>query len=290
MSFYNYYKILGVQTHAGADEIKAAFRELAVKYHPDKNPGNDQAEEVFKIISRAYDVLGDARKRQQYDQLFSLVLNGLQEKITQQEARLDRRKYGISRRIFKTPEQEVAEQIAGYERKVRQYSFFQRAVFYGVIMLSGWLLIFSHWFMDTSGIDFAFVFLGTVVFIGGSVGFFNVCFHEFHYRFIRHRITFDYEARVVWSFVLSLVAGGWLIVQVSEWRMDYHFKNYGVHVMADILGVTDTEIDYVFQTSKGPVYKRQSYSGDISLDYLPSKLPVIYSSENPKIARLQLPF
>ncbi len=63
------YKILGVSETAAPDEIKKAYRRLAKKYHPDANPGNRSAEEHFKDISSAYEVLGDANKRKQYDQL-----------------------------------------------------------------------------------------------------------------------------------------------------------------------------------------------------------------------------
>lgn len=63
----NYYEILGVPKTATADEIKKAYRTLAFKYHPDRNQGNAEAEEKFKQISAAYDVLGDETKRRNYD-------------------------------------------------------------------------------------------------------------------------------------------------------------------------------------------------------------------------------
>ena len=69
MEYKDYYRILGVERNADDKAIKRAYRSLAVKYHPDKNPGDKQAEERFKEINEAYEVLGDPSKRARYDQL-----------------------------------------------------------------------------------------------------------------------------------------------------------------------------------------------------------------------------
>lgn len=69
MDYKDYYKTLGVAKSASQEEIKKAYRKLALKYHPDKNAGNKQAEEKFKEVSEAYEVLGDAEKRKKYDEL-----------------------------------------------------------------------------------------------------------------------------------------------------------------------------------------------------------------------------
>lgn len=68
MAAKDYYSVLGVSRQATPDEIKKAYRKLAMKYHPDKNPGDKTAEERFKEATEAYDVLSDAKKKQMYDQ------------------------------------------------------------------------------------------------------------------------------------------------------------------------------------------------------------------------------
>ncbi len=71
MDYKDYYKVLGVDRKARADDIRKAYRKLAMQYHPDRNPGDKKAEERFKEINEAYQVLSDPQKRTRYDQLGS---------------------------------------------------------------------------------------------------------------------------------------------------------------------------------------------------------------------------
>jgi curved DNA-binding protein len=78
----DYYKLLGVEKSASPEEIKKAYRKLALKHHPDRNKGNKEAEEQFKKISEAYAVLSDKEKRQQYDSFGSA---GFQQRYSQED-------------------------------------------------------------------------------------------------------------------------------------------------------------------------------------------------------------
>src|SRR5512145_1961678 len=72
----NYYTVLGVPENAGEDEIRKAFRRLAKKYHPDVNPGDRSAENRFKEINEAHEVLSDRKKRGEYDAIRSGAFAG----------------------------------------------------------------------------------------------------------------------------------------------------------------------------------------------------------------------
>jgi molecular chaperone DnaJ len=76
MAKRDFYEILGVARSASTDEIKKAYRQMAMKHHPDRNPGNKEAEERFKEAAGAYEVLGDSEKRQRYDQFGHEGLRG----------------------------------------------------------------------------------------------------------------------------------------------------------------------------------------------------------------------
>src|SRR6185436_4602445 len=72
----DYYEVLGLAKGASADDIKKAYRKLALKYHPDRNPGDKKAEATFKDVAEAYEVLTDEQKRARYDQFGHAAVGG----------------------------------------------------------------------------------------------------------------------------------------------------------------------------------------------------------------------
>ena len=76
MALRDFYEVLGVPKNSSEDDIKRAYRKLAMKYHPDKNPGDKSAEEKFKEATQAYEVLKDPKKRSQFDQFGTAAFEG----------------------------------------------------------------------------------------------------------------------------------------------------------------------------------------------------------------------
>jgi curved DNA-binding protein len=85
MDYKDYYKVLGVERSASADDVRKAYRKLAMQYHPDRNPGDKLSEDRFKEINEAYQVLNDPQKRARYDQLGGAYSNWQQRGGTPQD-------------------------------------------------------------------------------------------------------------------------------------------------------------------------------------------------------------
>lgn len=117
MNFKDYYKILKVSKNANLDEIKKSYRKLAKQWHPDKNPGNIKAEDKFKEISEAYDVLSDSVKRKKFDDFIN-VSSSKHTNYSYQKAK------GFSE---DTPESEFSDFFKQFfkKRNNKKYSYFK---------------------------------------------------------------------------------------------------------------------------------------------------------------------
>ena len=131
----NYYSILGISPTATAQEVKAAYKRLAIKYHPDKNQGNVLAEEMFKQINAAYQTLSNASKRARYD-LRLQYLRERQRVLRQQQA------YHVDPRYYQT--RQPAGVSERHYRPIRRESYrFSRKDWYITIAFVAGLLTFS---------------------------------------------------------------------------------------------------------------------------------------------------
>jgi DnaJ-class molecular chaperone len=141
----NYYHILGVEKSSTQEEIKKAYRRLAVKFHPDHNPGDNRAEEQFKLISEAYAVLMDETKRSQYDQARTTASNQAPRDradsgfaYSQEEIFKEFFSQAYARQSFRDVAEEFKRSGYSFDDKFFDRVFFNgRGFFFGGVFFSG---------------------------------------------------------------------------------------------------------------------------------------------------------
>lgn len=131
----NYYKVLGIDQSADAKQIKAAYKRLAMEYHPDRNPGNKQAEEVFKIVNEAYHTLSDSLKKSRHDAHFKPEAS-----ITAEEW------IEINKRKYRAVKKDVPQGVRKYYKVDRDYYKMQAIAVLAFLVLAG----FSYMILTTT--------------------------------------------------------------------------------------------------------------------------------------------
>ena len=145
MAKRDYYDILGVNKSASKDEIKKAYRKLALKYHPDKNPNNAEAEERFKQISAAYNVLGDENKKREYDMRLTGVFTFVPEETPEEKLRKRREKVAQMRRQMKEREEREIKKV--YETAKQKMPYKWRYTITAITSFFALFIILSNWYL-----------------------------------------------------------------------------------------------------------------------------------------------
>lgn len=284
MAIQNYYTILGISPAASQAQIRAAYRKLAFLYHPDRNPGKPEAEEKFKMIAEAYQVLEDSSSRARYDRLLAGLV---------QPAVAVQRPDGRKKSKAKSREQLEEEHKKDYEQRVATWSYTQRIGLAGLLAYAGWLLVFRNWYMDVQSADPAYIFAGVVVYIWAILMFSNEYYLQLHYQKLKVGLGFNFEKRAMMVFLLLLLGGFVSVFIAGYWRKEYHLAHYPLFARARVERekMNDHDLNFVFKTPEGQrVHKWMSCSPEQAalLDDTDS-IEVIYSSEDPRICEPNWP-
>lgn len=203
----NLYDILGLKRYASIDEVKAKFRQLAVKFHPDKNPDMPEVEDVFKKMSAAYTILSDEDKKRKYD----LQLSGM---VTYQQAESDeekkaKRKAEVKRMREQIKAKEEKEISDSYKKAQKVLPYRWRYILTLVITVFSFILILHNWFLlDIEGeVEYAFfrMFTGYVLSVLTVIFFLNSLFKKWNAKNIKTPFQFDLRNRIGSFYVLYLL-------------------------------------------------------------------------------------
>lgn len=282
----SFYTILGLHDYAGLTEVRRAFKQLAVRYHPDKNPGNAEAEERFKEISNAYNVLGEADSKQQYDIKLS-GMNMFLKENPQKETEERRKK--MREDLIKRRKRESEDKITADWNRINTGTplWIRHALNYALVATGG-IVVFRNWFytMETfSPLSFiaAFVFL-----VVGNIREQNLRYTGYLYRQLKGELTFSIPSRIVRNLLIGIAIGAGSGVIGAQLMALYHFKNYSI--------ITEGEVVVVYNPGGWQYQYKYFVNGKVYHKQLPEsyfykavdglKVQVRYSSVNPVFAKL----
>lgn len=161
---HDYYKLMELEPGADIQAVKKRYRELAVLYHPDKNPDNRHAEEFFKILTQGYTLLSDAADKQVYDRLLTAYYRNKTLPFNKQKARDEEIKAKVQRHREKKRQEFMADYLRAEQVIPHRYRF----VFALLLFVSGVLMCYNHWFINLLNFKLFYVIAGSLMFGTGS--------------------------------------------------------------------------------------------------------------------------
>jgi hypothetical protein len=272
----SYYQVLQVEENASNEEIKSSYYKLAMQYHPDRHPDNPMAEEYFKRINEAYQVLRDPVKRQWYNMMLQGYLF---------TAPKDPRKYGTRR--YASP---AAPPV--YEDNDKRPQWL-RVAMPGLIILWGLMLVFNNWFLTSRGYEAAKVFSGILMVLVSSYFFVNALYAGWLKKQAEGKLKFNPEARSLMLFILLLFLTVPLFVGLGMLRKSWQLGHYGRVTHGQF-----TELVSVGGRYRGEVLyytdDRKAYTKSIEFNYFfpltlkNARIDIKYSTHEPRIAQYRV--
>jgi curved DNA-binding protein CbpA len=286
----NLYDILGLKRYASIDEVKTKFRQLAVRYHPDKNPGNKEVEELFKKMVAAYNVLSDEEEKRNYD----LRLSGFYtyHKVETEEQKKAKRREQVKRMRKRMKEQEEREIQQVYEDAKRKISYPWRYIIVAVTTILCLLIILNNWFLfDAIGereTSFFKMFGAYGLSTFTTVFFLNSLFKKWNARAIKKPFGFDVRHRIATFFLIYIFLMLTFSFNVPKYYKQFQLNTFGKTTSGSIYYNVQTgsfflsyevdEKEIIKDLGSSPLYISTNSDFEVEIQY---------SSVNPYIVKVK---
>ena len=279
----SFYHILGLPDYANLTEVRRAFKQLAVRYHPDKNPGDKQAEEKFKEISNAYNVLGEYDTKQEYDiRLSGMNMLLKKDPVKEKEEKRKKMREELIRRRKREAEEKIINDWNGLNSGT---PLWLRHSFNIGLMATGAIMIISNWFYTLESFSPLSLIFAIILILIGNVREQNLWYTRYLYQEFKGKISFKIPSRVMRNWVLGMTLSILTGIGGANLMKAYHFAYYS----AVTTGIVEVKykgtytVNYTYWVN-GKAYTKRMPSRNIYT--LPSsrKVRVRYSMLNPVYA------
>ncbi len=283
----NLYNILGLPNYASVDDVRATFRRLAVLYHPDKNPNNTEAEERFKQISAAYNVLGDENKKREYDMRLTGVFTFVPEETPEEKLRKRREKVAQMRRQMKEREEREIKKV--YETAKQKMPYTWRYTITAITSFFALFIILSNWYLyDYIGereTAFFKMFLGYIISLSSLMYFLSSLFKKWNAENIDRPFKFDIRNRITVFFILYIVLIFNFSFNVPSLYKKVHLATFGETTQALLSNGYGT--DYILSYNiDGVSYQKVIKTQNLYFVKVYAKIDIKYSSLSPHIVEM----
>lgn len=282
----NFYTILGLPDYANLNEVRRAFKTLAVRYHPDKNPGDKQAEERFKEISNAYNVLGESDTKYDYD----IRLSGLKMmlKSNPEKEKEEKRKKMREELLRRRKEEEEADIRNSFKRLNSGVPLRLRFALNIALVATGIVIFFKHWFYTVDTFSPAILIIAMAFIAVGNVRIQRIQFIRLLYKNLLEQLAFNLHFRITRNFLIGFAGSVLLAIGMAQGMAWFHLKYYSETTEGWIEfreeSKNNWQYHYVYEVN-GKRYVR--YISPEKLSTLNSnRIQVQYSTENPIYARI----
>jgi hypothetical protein len=271
-----------LELFADATQVKKKYRELALVYHPDKNPKNKHSEEYFKIITQGYNILNEPSKKLIYD---DLLRNYYQKKEMTRDNPL--KKQSVREKIKRHRERKRQEIIKEYVKTENEFPHKYRLIIAVGIFLSGILMCYNRWFINYLKFDIIYVISGFIIF---GLGCYLIANNVYRREAFKHALNLkdgSVSARAVRVFAvlffLTPILFSGLVYATEKIHLQYF---YDVTVVKKVSFFND-EVRYDYEVNNEEISRTtEAIRGTNYADY--SKMRVKFSRINPNISELVL--
>jgi hypothetical protein len=283
LSLINYYKILRIPDYSGPEEIRKAYLSMAKEFHPDVN-SDSEAEEIFKWVNRANETLGDEQKKAVYDHRLKsgYFLQALQKFKNSKETRVERSKKIRADRAQRQRDYE----IHSYKKSIKSFPVFARFGLFSLILIYGMFLWYTYWIVNYADFSVYMLMLGMVLTMVGIVTIINTTYKRLRIRQFVQGLKNQHERKATTLMLVMLVLVPIVIIQISNYRKQYHLKNYPEYALAKVVEgiVGASKVSYTYKIDDKLYEKHTSEIGKVYSFEDHYWLIVRYSRHDPILA------
>jgi curved DNA-binding protein CbpA len=279
---HNYYQLMQLDLYADASLVKRKYRELALLYHPDRNPKNKHSEEYFKVITQGYTILNEPARKKVYDEL----LRNYYQNRAQIPEHVKKKQTARERlRVYR--EKRRKEIIDDYVRSENEFPHKYRKLLAILVFLSGFLMCYNRWFINYLRFDIFFVIGGFIMFGLGCYLIANNAYRREAFKNALNVADVRVSARPVRMFMLLFFITPVLFAILVTVTRKVHLEHFYATTVVEKVSFVNDEVIYQYEVNGVEISRRTKALGDKKYNDK-SRMRVRFSRINPNISELVL--